>query len=483
MAAWSVEDFLKEIEDLESLQKIRPTALAIPKLLDALEHKIKAIDSLTPSMLLKLTEKLEASSLPADLKSSLQNAVDEKAVAASAGALKLQAGSQILLSLWNYLSAKEWQMVQSAPYVEAVHVCVKRLKAVGVKSMKEQTKKHALALLLHLMIQRGEPKPPPMEVYKLGNYLHDSFTSCRQPSLVAGFLRYPEKPADLGDAFMQACYKGDDYPQPVSSLVPPSVGALLKDAIDNAAVLPSTRLKKKTNTRTDDEGDMDKFFRMMQMMKEMAKGMDEPRIDILNPRRRSSSSTRTSETAERLALEDLPQEAQETAGSLKQPPAAAAEALTAATIPSANMSSETDKNNAENTGAAPCEKGEEPDSLEDFEQKAFEQLQARSQQQKGKKQESKEKEPKVLKRPAAAKKLCAPKKAAKKTLETAAAAQPASKAAALPAQPKANCWGCSRCRGTPSGCDKCDFPEYSGTRLNGKDVWRKWHAQNCKKQI
>ena len=75
---WSVADFLKEIQDLESLQKIRPNAMALPKLLEALEHKIKAIDSLTPSMLLELTQALEASSLPADLKSSLQEAVDER---------------------------------------------------------------------------------------------------------------------------------------------------------------------------------------------------------------------------------------------------------------------------------------------------------------------------------------------------------------------------------------------------------------------
>eukprot|EP00435_Cladocopium_sp_Y103_P043215 s1080_g12.t1 len=180
-------------------------------------------------------------------------------------------------------------------------------------------------------------------------------------------------------------------------------------------------------------------------MKEMAKGMDEPRIDILNHRRRSSSSSRTLESAERLALEDLPQEAQEAAGSLTQPSPAAAEALTAATIPCANMSIEADKNNAENTGAAPCEEKQEPDSLADFEQKAFEQLQARNKEKKGKKQESKEKEPKGLKRPAAAKKACVPQKAAKKTLETAGAAQAAPKAAALPAQPKANCWGCSKC--------------------------------------
>ena len=89
MAGWSVEDVLKEFEDLEKLQKLRPSAVALPKLMEALEHKIQAIDTLTPSMLLQVTERLEASSLPADLKTNLQTVVDDKAINASAGALKL----------------------------------------------------------------------------------------------------------------------------------------------------------------------------------------------------------------------------------------------------------------------------------------------------------------------------------------------------------------------------------------------------------
>ena len=55
MAAWSVEDFLKEIPYLEALQQIRSNAMSLPKLLEALEHKIQATDSMTPSSVLKLT--------------------------------------------------------------------------------------------------------------------------------------------------------------------------------------------------------------------------------------------------------------------------------------------------------------------------------------------------------------------------------------------------------------------------------------------
>ena len=79
------------------------------------------------------------------------------------------------------------------------------------------------------------------------------------------------------------------------------------DLQDNALALPSKRFRSKATCRTDSESDMEEFFRMMQMMKEMAKGMDEPKIDVLTTRRRSTSSSRSSEAPERLALHDLPQ--------------------------------------------------------------------------------------------------------------------------------------------------------------------------------
>ena len=61
MASWGTENVLKEVDDLEGLQEIRPNALALPKLLEAMEHKIKAIDTLTSSMLLKLAKNFPCS--------------------------------------------------------------------------------------------------------------------------------------------------------------------------------------------------------------------------------------------------------------------------------------------------------------------------------------------------------------------------------------------------------------------------------------
>ena len=50
MASWGIENVLKEVGDL-----------ALPQHLEAMEHKIKAIDTLTSSMLLKLAKNFPCS--------------------------------------------------------------------------------------------------------------------------------------------------------------------------------------------------------------------------------------------------------------------------------------------------------------------------------------------------------------------------------------------------------------------------------------
>lgn len=197
MAAWSLDDLLKEIQDLEALHALRPESKLVTNLLKGLETKVKAMDCLTPSMLVKLTEALNASKLPAEIKQSLQDLVEARAVEANAGTLKLQSQPQLMVSLQNYMSAKEWKALEQAPFTQAMQLCVRRMKAVGIRSMKETTKKHVVALVIHLMLQRGEPKPPGPEIYKMGVYLLDSLKASKQQPLVPGLATYPDKPLEI----------------------------------------------------------------------------------------------------------------------------------------------------------------------------------------------------------------------------------------------------------------------------------------------
>ena len=100
MAHWSVDDPLKEIKDLESLHALRPQSMVVSNLLKGLETKVQAMDCLTPSMLVKLTEALDASSLTDEMKQSLHDLVEARAMEANSGALRLQNQPQVLLSLY-----------------------------------------------------------------------------------------------------------------------------------------------------------------------------------------------------------------------------------------------------------------------------------------------------------------------------------------------------------------------------------------------
>ena len=77
----------------------------------------------------------------------------------------------------------------------------------------------------------------------------------------------------------------------------------------------------------------------------------------------------------------------EAAGSQAQPAPAAAATLAAATIPGPHLGNEIKENQID---AAASHANQEPESLEDFEQKALDQLQARNKQQKAKKADSKQ---------------------------------------------------------------------------------------------
>ena len=467
MAAWSVDDLLKELADLEELQRIRPNADLLPKLLLALQHKVQAVTALTPSMLLKLTTALEASSLPADLKKGLQDSVDERAMQASAGTLQLTTKSQVLLTPWNYLSSKEWEQFKAAPQSEMVHLLVSRAKAIGVTSMKEKTKKAMLALVMHSQEVRGEPRQTPAEVYKTVGYIHRAFLLCRQHALVAGFATYPDKPSDLGVEWMRKVYHETDFPKPIPSVVATSVAALMRDAIvrnshgDLQDTVPKTRVKgKRTLVEDDDESTMVNFCKMLKMMRSMATDMDEAKVELLGgkkPKRLSNGSSSSSSCAANgvLALEDrVPLET--------EPSGIDVNAKPLSTIPQPSHGP-VDTPESETVEQAPAgENDAADDSLEQYEKAAFESLQNRKLQ---KKLAAASKG--ILKRPAAKKQPAAPKASVTKPT-------PPKPAAPKAAVVKANCWGCSRC------CEKCAFDGFKGKRLCGREAWQKWHNQQKK---
>lgn len=204
MASWTLADFKREIIDLSKINDNRPNDVIVTKMAAQVEKKLESAGAISATTLIDLSETIANTSLSDELKSSLQGKVDDLAMNGSNGPLQLVTKAQSLVTIYNYLSATEFEKVQNAPLPLATQICCSRLRMVGIKSLKETTKKSTLAFLLHLLQARGEPMPTPAEVYKLSKYLATSFHDNQVQPLVPGLATYPATPAEIGqDSHMQ----------------------------------------------------------------------------------------------------------------------------------------------------------------------------------------------------------------------------------------------------------------------------------------
>ena len=198
MALWSVDCLVKEIEELSSLALARPNAPIIGKFAIQIQEQIDGIQEITPSQLIAVTEVIAKSSLDGTVKDALQNALDVRSLTTHNCVSKLVSKSQTLHCIWNYLSQDENEKIIKSPLPTMVQLVCTRLKRIGVKSMKEKTKKSIVAYFIYLLQCRGEPEPSSPEIYKLGKFLSDAFHSVPEAALVTGVAIYPTSPADLG---------------------------------------------------------------------------------------------------------------------------------------------------------------------------------------------------------------------------------------------------------------------------------------------
>lgn len=190
MAKWGVQDVLKELEDIDKMARLRTASTVVQQLVSSLKQKIQGMGRLTASTLVSITSALDNTVLSARVKEEISELLEQQVAGQGHSALKLQIQPQALNTVWNYVSASEWKQLQSCNSTDAVQILVRRLKASGLKSLKESTKKSGVALVVRLALQRGEAKPPAQEIYKLSMSFADSFHASTQAALVGGLATY-----------------------------------------------------------------------------------------------------------------------------------------------------------------------------------------------------------------------------------------------------------------------------------------------------
>ena len=200
MGHWSIGDFAKELSDIEQLYQIRNESSLVLELVNQLCLKLQSLHQPGPAFALAMFKNIEAAQLPEGLKSKLVLQVEKSCSESSAGPLRVNCAPQSMPAPWNYMSTSEWAKLLQVSTMEAVQVIVARMRKAGIKSLKEDTKKGIVSMLIYLETAKSKPVPPPGEIYQLAIYVKDSFLACGQEALVAGLATYPQRPTDVGPA-------------------------------------------------------------------------------------------------------------------------------------------------------------------------------------------------------------------------------------------------------------------------------------------
>ena len=420
---WSSEDFCNELEHVSQLLENRPGSQVGQAAMATLKQRLHAVSTWTPSALSELYRKVTDANLPDALKEDMMNEMDGLTAGNQSG-LQLSMKPQSLPNLTPYLTNDDWIALEQGNTVDNSRVICERLASLGIKSMKEDTKREAVALLLHILVNvQKQALPGPWEIYYLVKGLVKVFGYV-QPNELTGYRAYPPNPNQLSAAFRDRVY-GTDQP----ALKQVSMAALYpKIAVRNTSHLLKNIPEPKEQLAS--AGSMED-----KLQKRLEKFMDRFEDD------------RDNEHLQKTARNGGPT-------SLALPNASASHSLRP--LPLMDGAPETSLP----VRAKPVAASNDTPCLEDFEQQAMEALNGRTASKKNVKG-------KGLKRPAAAmstdkKTVCAATVAPQKTAT----------------KPVATVWGCKRCRGNPKGCEKCRSPSFKGQRFNGRHEWNEAAAQN-----
>ncbi|CAK9069361.1 Uncharacterized protein SCF082_LOCUS34739 [Durusdinium trenchii] len=454
MAHWSIQDLESEIIHLADLNKVRHGQEIVDRMAAQVAHKLEHCGKVTPTVLVRLSEAISKANLPSDMTDLLQKTLDDRALDDSKGCLELVNKGQINVTIYNYLSVEELKQIRTAPMHTMVQIVIRRMRAIGIRSLKECTKKAACAYIIFLLLQRGEPQPTSVEIYRLAEYFRTCFAVCRQSAL----------------DFIKKAY-GTDKPVEPNLETASAVAAQMKyTPVRDTSLLLAESLgmsKKKRQLKVSSDIDINgELLAGLAKLVSQAKNMDSE----------SSLETRVKEAARpsfkekrSFSVESITKSnSQSSLASLHlESPHTEIEPLPLPAAPEGNEENEKEKDSAllelpvskpEAIASGQMEKAKEDSkpTLEDFEQQAYDELQGKT----------------VMKRPSAHPQMM--KKPAACTKQTLAAPDTKEPKAGSKRKAKLTCYGCSRCRGNPHGCSSCAIESYKGERLNGREAWKKF---------
>ena len=211
--AWTSEDFIKELQDVEKLLAFKSAPALQESLLVALLKKIDCSTNLLASDYVSMLEAITKSSLEDTKKQWLQDKIMERAAEGGEGSKgsKIVKSPQSLVNVPAYLTEAEIQQLLTGEITKAPHLIVQRLRLLGLTSIKEDTKRYCVALLVQSMLWHGMQMPDGDYTYMLATQFTSLFQASKIQSKVAPLKVYPELPTDLGQDWLGKVY-GEEKP-------------------------------------------------------------------------------------------------------------------------------------------------------------------------------------------------------------------------------------------------------------------------------
>lgn len=491
------------LSEISANEQFLGTRQESPQLLQGLTqqlvHKISHMHGLTSNDAVKLFQTIEGSTLPDTMKESLQECLDSKLLPDGNQAGKVIVAQQQLDHLANYLTRHEWDQLHASGMYQGAHVLSQRLKLLGVQSLKESTKRIAVAILVTIQLTKDPKLPPYVEIYELAQHLLQVHAKCtlQVPAGVPVLANYPVEPQHLGPEAMKLCY-GEESPEARYLERLPLLVAHHIPIRATSKLLYGTKYDKRPNKAQQPAQPAQQPV--------LQPGYQQPIGAVNHLGQQPGQCTQQGQ----LPAQQFGTFAQQTVAphgvqhiqsqqdfaahmaqwqasqqKLLQPASLALVPATAPTVAAASVPAAPGQASApapigqppncpaasgqpasapaltgQAASAGPSElvplpeastEGEKP-TLADFTSKAFAVLKDRKAKNGGP----------TMKRPAAA------------TAKT-KAATPKTKAKTKKPATQAKRLGCIRCRGSVTGCSTCQKPNFQGLVLHGRDAWLKWH--------
>ena len=205
---WKAEDFIQEVDHLERLRHLQPQTATVQSCVNTLVKKVTSVEWTSKGMV-QMMERLQTSSLTEEAKTRLADGL-AKANQTMNTHLKMVCLGQAVHNMSQYLTMIDWKILKDpmSPMVNVMATLAKRLKHMGVTSMKEVTKKTCVALVLWANHLNGKAFLTAPAMYQMSQDMTRIFQATAPVVDGAESLaNYPTDPKELEKA-----YQGQEQP-------------------------------------------------------------------------------------------------------------------------------------------------------------------------------------------------------------------------------------------------------------------------------